>query len=557
MYSSQLLMNNEEKQETEKELSLASTETLQYVKPHSLFELNKLYELNKIQIQDVVMKFFGWIRRVRVGDGGNIVFIDVYDGTTVGDLKCLASKNFYIGDEFRDEHDVDDLPDSGEFKTLEFDNLGCSSSLSPGCSVALDGKLVLSPEKATQKFELQLYRLRLIGGVTDPQTYPIQKTTEKQLVLLRKYPFERIRSQISQCLFRISDEAEFSIHMFMKEKNVRKVDPNIITMSDCEGAGETFKVSPLIFSKDSEGTELPVSLTVSSQLPLESSIMGFKQVYTAQKSFRAEKSDTNKHLSEFFHVEYEAAFTSLYKLLDFTEEFVKYVIKRTLNECKEDFNFIESKFAPQDINSSRELLRELLNVPFIRIKYCDAVDLIKKIVKEKIMLPDEKGKLKRIKLDKLPRLTEDLGSEHEKLLVKYFGWTRLSEKDQKDKISNGKEIGAFVFITHWPLSIKSFYMKQCDDGSDECESFDLIAPRVGEMFGGSMREWRFEKLNEEITRRKMDLGPIQWFLNLRKSGSAPHGGWGLGFARLCMLLTGAPSVRDIVYLPVHYGHCPY
>eukprot|EP00475_Leptophrys_vorax_P040038 TRINITY_DN7359_c0_g2_i2.p2 TRINITY_DN7359_c0_g2~~TRINITY_DN7359_c0_g2_i2.p2 ORF type:complete len:344 (-),score=101.04 TRINITY_DN7359_c0_g2_i2:1520-2551(-) len=343
----------------------------------------------------------------------------------------------------------------------------------------------------------------------------------------------------------------------MDEHNVQKLDPNIITMSDCEGAGETFRISPLMFSKDPQGEPIPVGLTVSSQLPLESGICGLKQVYTAQKSFRAEKSDTLKHLAEFFHIEYEGAFLTLSKLLDFTENFVKSVTKYTFSRCKEDFDFIESKLAPSDISPSRPLLEELLDKPFARIKHCEAIELIQKIVKDKMQLPDDQGKLKRVKLDKLPKEGEDLGSEHEKLLVRYFGWMQSSEEEKEVKLKAGKEFGAFVFLTHWPLKIKSFYMKQCDDGSGETESFDLLAPRVGEMFGGSMREWRFEKLDAEVKRRGMDVSPIQWFLDLRKSGSQPHGGWGMGFARFVTLLTGAPSVRDTVFLPVYFTHCPY
>jgi asparaginyl-tRNA synthetase len=551
-----------------------------YMRSLSLHDLYCVYEKDKTQIQNVITKFYGWIRRIRIGDKGELIFIDVYDGTKVGALMCLASKDTYqSNDNCKSIFPDDELTDSDLFQTLDFGQLSNSTYLSPGCSVVLDGELVLSPKKATQAFELKVYRLRLIGNVDNPLTYPIQKSVEKQLVLLRKHPFTRIRSQISQCLFRISDEAEFGIHMFMKLNNVRKVDPNIITMSDCEGAGETFKVSPLIFTNDSEGKNVPVGLTVSSQLPLESSITGFKQVYTAQKSFRAEKSDTPKHLAEFMHIEYEAAFITLEKLIDFTEGFVKYVIKYTIDKCKEDYDFIESQFAPTDIRPTRELLTELTNHPFVRIKHCDAIDLIQKIVREKTLLPDDNGKLKRVKLDKLPKRGDDLGSEHEKLLVKYFGWIMLSEDQRKLKLSKKKEFGAFVFVTHWPLSIKSFYMKQCDNKDNEsefesesksesksgleselnheCESFDLLAPRVGELFGGSMREWRFEKLQKEVARRKMDIGPIEWFLNLRRLGSMPHGGWGLGFARLCMLLTGTSSVRDVVYLPVHYGHCPY
>lgn len=532
-------------------------EQTKYLDIKSLKHLDDLYHENMQQLHEASCKFYGWIRRVRAADAGKIVFIDVYDGTRVGSLNALTSEQQYLGDSFKDERDDTELTDSASFKILGYDDLTRSESLSPGCAVVLDGKIVLSPPTATQKYEMQVYRLRVIGGVEDHLTYPIQKSSEKQLAVLRKYPFMRIRSQISQSVFRIASKAEFAVHEFMDKNDVIKVDPNIITMSDCEGAGETFAISPLMFSKDSEGKDIPVALTVSSQLPLESTIAGLRHVYTAQKSFRAEKSDTPKHLAEFLHIEYEGAFLTLDRLLDFTERFVKHVISSTLGKCKDDFDFIESHFAPTDIKPSRELLTMLLNHPFVRIKHRDAIDLIHKIVREKIMLPDDDGKLKRVKLDRLPKHGEDIGSEHEKLLVKYFGWTMLSEEERQQRLSQQKEFGAFVFLTHWPLSIKSFYMKQCNDDSGECESFDLLAPRVGEMFGGSMREWRFDRLDTEVKRRGMDLSPIQWFLDLRKSGSMPHGGWGMGFARMCMLLTGCSSVRDVVYLPVYYGHCPY
>jgi asparaginyl-tRNA synthetase len=208
------------------------------------------------------------------------------------------------------------------------------------------------------------------------------------------------------------------------------------------------------------------------------------------------------------------------------------------------------------VRPTREILLDSVARPFVRIKHCDAVALIQSLVRDKAVLPDGTGKMKRVKVDELPTQGSDLASEHESILVRYFGFMALPEESRADWMAKGKaekEVGSFVFVTHWPLAIKPFYMKQCDDDSGECESFDLLAPRVGEMFGGSMREWRYQKLSDEMTRRQMDLRPLQWFLDLRTSGSTPHGGWGMGFARLCMLVTGVPSVRDVVAFPVHYG----
>lgn len=530
-------------------------------RPHSLHELHDLYELSPSIIANVYTQFYGWIRRIRVGGNGSIIFIDIYDGTKVGALMCLATPEFY-GNSQSIKLQMETV-DSPRFNELSFAQLSMSSHLSDGCAVVVDGKIVLSPSGTTQKFEFQVHRLRVIGPVEDPKTYPIQKSSEKSLVTLRQHPFMRLRAQAMQCIFRIASKLEFGIHIFMDKFNVVKIDPNIMTMSDCEGAGETFIVSPNLFSPETidergEKKQIDIGLTVSSQLPLESAITGFKQVYTMQKSFRAEKSDTPKHLAEFLHLEYEAAFITLDDLMNFTEDLVKYVIQFAFDRCPEDFAFLESKFAPADLGPSREMLLECLDKPFVRIKHHEAIDLIHKIINDKIELPDESrnGKMKRVKLDKMPKQGEDIGSEHEKLLVRYFGYMCCSSEERAQKLKDKKEFGAFVFLTHWPLAIKSFYMKQCD-GSGECDSFDLLVPRVGELAGGSSREWRFDKLDAEIKRRGMDVKPLQWFLDLRKNGSMPHGGFGLGFARLILLVTGTPSVRDAVFLPVYYGHCPY
>lgn len=526
------------------------------LEPKSFIELSRLHDEDKSLISDKTTTFYGWIRRVRTGAAGSIVFLDLYDGTKVGVVNVLASEQDYkcTADESALEGAAQD---EHSFKALSFEQLTQAETLSLGCAVAVDGKIVLSPPTATQDFEIQASRVRLVGGVGDPLAYPIQKSTEKKMTSLRNLPFYRFRSQVMQSVFRIRSKLNLAVHKFMDEEDVQLTDPNIMTISDCEGAGETFSVAPAMFSKDAEGNEIPVSLTVSSQLPLEAAITGFRQVYTCQKSFRAEKSDTAKHLAEFLHVEYEGAFIGMDGLIDQAERFVKYVINYAYDRCKADFDFLETRMAPSDIKSTRPLLVECLDRPFVRIKHRDAIDLIRKLVKGKAKLPNDDGKMTRVKVKELPGYEDDLGSEHEKLLVRYFGYEAVPEDQREARLAEKKEFGAFVFVTHWPLKIKSFYMAQCDDGSGECLSFDLLCPRVGELFGGSMREWRFDKLDEEVKKRDMDVTPIQWFLDLRKSGSMPHGGWGMGFDRLCMLVCGVQSVRDVVPFPVYYQHCPY
>lgn len=524
----------------------------------SLIQLSRLHDRDPALVSGRTTSFHGWVRRIRIGGGGSIAFVDLYDGTKVGSLNCLCEEATFEGPEEEGDDGVEKTGDEAHYVALTFAQLAQSEHVSAGCAVVVDGRIVLSPPSATQDFELHATRLRVIGNVQDPINYPITKGTEKKMVSLRGLPFYRFRAQASQCVFRIRSKLDMAVHLFMDQEDVQLTDPNIMTVSDCEGAGETFSVAPLMFSNDPEtGEPLKVGLTVSSQLPLEASICGFRQVYTCQKSFRAEKSDTNKHLSEFLHVEYEGAFLDLDGLVAQAERFVKFVIEYALERCAADFDFLEGRMAPTDTRPTRALLRECVGRPFVRIKHRDAIDLIRKLVKDKAKIPGDDGKLKRVKVKELPGYDDDLGSEHEKILVQHFGYMAVPEEERAERVKNKGEFGAFVFVTHWPLKIKSFYMAQADDGSGECHSFDLLSPRVGELFGGSMREWRFDKLDAEVKRRGMDVSPIQWFLDLRKTGSCPHGGWGMGFDRLCMLVCGVQSVRDVVPFPVYYGHCPY
>lgn len=527
--------------------------------PLSHADLARLYATDPSRLDGLETKFYGWVRRVRVGGGGSIVFLDLYDGTKVGALNCVIDETSVS--EAAAVHEAEDAEslsqDEKFFAALTFEQLNQAEYLSLGCAVVVCGKIVLSPPTATQDFELHGTRVRLIGGIDDPEKYPIQKGTEKKMTSLRQLPFYRFRSQVMQSIFRIRSKLGLGVHLFMDSEDVQLTDPNIMTVSDCEGAGETFTINPNFFSTNKDGEPLPVGLTVSSQLPLEATILGFKQVYTCQKSFRAEKSDTNKHLAEFLHVEYEGAFLTMEGLVAQAERFVKFVINYAYDRCKDDFDFLESRMAPNDLTPTRSLLKECLDRPFVRVKHHDAVDIIRKLVKEKAKLPDESGKMKRVKVKELPGYEDDLGSEHEKLLVQYYGFMAVPEAEREAHVAAGKEVGAFVFVTHWPLKIKSFYMAQVDDGSGECLSFDLLCPRVGELFGGSMREWRHDKLSAEVEKRGMDVAPIQWFLDLRQSGTQPHGGWGMGFDRLCMLVCGTQSVRDVVPFPVYYTHCPY
>jgi asparaginyl-tRNA synthetase len=541
------------------------------------------------------VKLHGWVYSTRTqGAGGSLVFVDLGDGTAVTPTRCLAERKLatekgetgveqesashaYYDTSSSGESEVqqvsflrDATDDETSYSKLSFDEMTSPTHLSTGCSVMLYGYVAAPPPGTTQSYEIKIREMFLIGGVADVSKYAIPKSILKKPLALRAQPHARFRAPLLQQLMKIRSEALFAIHEFFHQQGVPLLDPNILTSSDCEGAGEVFKVTPQFFHKTDDDTkkkpptesgkaeqgqdEAPkasegaaaadgsikaqpeVGLTVSSQLPLEAIAMGTKSVYTCQKSFRAEKSDTNKHLAEFLHVEYEEYFITLDQLLDQAERYVKHVVSVVLDRCQEQYRFLDNKnLAPPEFHGHRAYLLTLLDKPFVRIRHADAIAVMQQDLRDKVKTINEQGKEVKLKFKERPMDGEDLGSEHEKYLVQKYG--------------------TFVFVTHWPSHIKSFYMKQVGDGT--CESFDLLAPLVGELFGGSMREWRYDELERVMQSRQMDMTPLQWFVDLRKDGTAPHGGWGMGFDRLVMFLTNAASVRDVVPYPVYYGHCPY
>lgn len=543
----------------------------------------KLASLSKESVGSYV-KLHGWVYSVRIQGAGTLAFVDLGDGTTVAPIRCLAVQPGSEGSDPKTSYATKETEsllaasinaDESHYSRLSFAELAETGSLSLGCSVMVIGFVDAAPEGTSQAFEVKILELFVIGGVADATAYPMQKSILKKPLALRAHPHARFRAPLLQQLMQIRSQALFAVHEFFHTEGVPLLDPNIMTANDCEGAGEVFKIAPQMFTKiaapeepkkkdkkkkkkggDAEAEEAPkeeeppkeeeapkeavaapeVGLTVSSQLPLEAIAMGTGSVYTCQKSFRAEKSDTNKHLAEFLHVEYEQYFLTLDELMDQAERFVKHVAKAVLERCTAQYQFLNQKHAaPDEFHGHSEYLKTLLDIPFHRIKHSEAVDVMLQDLKDKVQAPNEKGQMVRLKFKTLPKQGEDLGSEHEKYLVHKFG--------------------TFTFVTHWPSAIKSFYMKQV--GDETCESFDLLAPLVGELFGGSMREWRYDVLMDMMNAKNMDISGLQWFVDLRKDGTAPHGGWGMGFDRLVMFLTNAASVRDIVPYPVYYGHCPY
>jgi len=534
--------------------------------------ISKLSQLSP-ELIGTFVKLHGWIYGTRTQGAGSLQFWDLGDGSSVTPTRCIAEKPSSGTESDQDDAKytygstnllADASNDETAYSKLSFDELTQASSLSIGCSVMLFGYVAEPPEGTTQTYEIKVTELFLIGGVQDASKYPIQKSILKKPLALRSHYHARFRAPLLQQLMLIRSQTLFAIHEFFHQQGVPLLDPNIMTSSDCEGAGEIFKVTPQFFSSikeepkktkkkgkgggeeeqkqeeqatEKEEDKTEVGLTVSSQLPLEAIAMGTGAVYTCQKSFRAEKSDTNKHLAEFLHVEYEEYFITLDDLLNQAEAYVKHVVRTVVERCQAQYEFLDgATTAPPEFHGHRDYLLSLLDKPFVRITHAEAIDVMLQDLRDKVKtVSPQTGKEVKLKFKEKPEHGADLGSEHEKYLVQKYG--------------------TFVFVTHWPSAIKSFYMKQCGDGT--CEAFDLLAPLVGELFGGSMREWRYNELEAVMRQKNMDFRPLQWFVDLRKDGTAPHGGWGMGFDRLVMFLTNAQSVRDVVPYPVYYGHCPY
>jgi len=394
-----------------------------------------------------------------------------------------------------------------------------------GCSITVKGVLVESPAKG-QSVEVQVNKLTIIGSV-DPDKYPLAKT-RMNLDTLRNYLHLRSRTANFGNVFRIKSAISHGTHEFFKKESYLHLDPNIITVNECEGGAGVFQVTehdltdanklPIKdgkydWTKDHFGK--PVFLTVSSQLQLEAISCGLGAVYTTNKSFRSEHSSTSKHVSEFTHLEIEDIFIELESLMNVGERYIKYICQYIQDNCNLEIEGLNG-FISKGI---KERIETIKNATFHKITYKDAIKLLQS--------SDMKEK---------PNDGDDLSSESENWLTKHFDGP--------------------VFVNHWPINIKSFYMKQCDDGT--CESFDLLMPyKIGELIGGSMREDSYDKLISMMKQKKIPENGLEFYTDLRKFGSVPHGGFGLGIDRLCMLFTGMENIKDVIPFPVQYKNCEF
>lgn len=431
----------------------------------------------------------GWVRTVR--DQKSFVFIEVNDGSTFGNLQVVADST---------------LSDFAE--NLE--------KLTTGASVVISGTLVESPGK-NQSLELQASEIRVIG-TADPTKYPLQKKRHS-FEFLRTIAHLRPRTNTQGAVLRVRNALAFATHLFFQGRGFLYIQTPIITGSDCEGGGEMFRVTTLEKANPPEDFFGKSSyLTVSGQLEAEIVASALSDVYTFSPTFRAENSNTSRHLAEFWMIEPEMAFADLKDDIECAESYLKFCIQYVLEHCKEDLEFFD-QFVEKGLI---ERLQKVANTPFAQICYTEAIELLKKAPKQ-FEFPIDWG--------------VDLQSEHERY---------LAEEHFKRP----------VILTNYPSSIKAFYMRANEDGRTVA-AMDILVPKIGEIIGGSQREERLEVLEKKIERFGLKKQDYWWYLELREYGSVPHAGFGLGFERLVLFATGMENIRDVIPFPRFPGHAEF
>ncbi len=440
--------------------------------------LNSESEIDPIRIQ-------GWVRTRR--DSKAFSFLEINDGSCLKNIQAVIDA---------------DIPG--------YENI---HSAATGAAVTLDGRLVASQGKG-QAWEIVATSLEIVGEA--PDTYPLQKKGHS-LEYLREIAHLRPRSNLFGCVFRVRNRLAKAIHDFFQEREFAYIHSPIITTSDCEGAGELFRVSTLDPSKppmldgkvdySKDFFERPAFLTVSGQLEAEVFACALSNVYTFGPTFRAENSNTSRHASEFWMIEPEMAFCDINGDMDLAEEFVKALINDILENCQEDLELF-NKFVDKGL---LERLKFVIDRPFQRITYTEAVELLLK-ADRKFEYPVEYG--------------ANLQSEHER---------HLTEEHFKCPIT----------VYNYPKEIKPFYMRSNDDGKTVA-AMDVLVPGIGEIIGGSQREERLDILKANLERHNLSEEDYWWYLDLRRYGTVPHAGFGLGFERMLMFVTGVGNIRDVI-----------
>lgn len=456
----------------------------------------------------------GWVRTVR--DSKNLVFIQVNDGSCFANIQLTFDRNAPSNNA-----NVNNIEE--ELKKLN-----------TGASVRAEGVLIESPANG-QAVEVTLESLKCLG-TCNPDEYPLQKN-KMSMEYLRTNAHLRARTNTFGAVYRVRNQMAFAVHSFFQERGFQYINAPEITCSDCEGAGEMFQVTTLSmekiaeialekgakgmkvedaaklvdYSKDFFGKK--ASLTVSGQLEAETMATALSRVYTFGPTFRAENSNTPRHLAEFWMIEPEMAFFDLNDDMDIQEDFVKYLLNWALTKCRADLEFFDKRIQPGLI----EQLEKVAKADFVRISYTDAIAKL------------EEAEKNGAKFEFSPYWGCDIATEHERYLTE-------------------KIFGCPVMVFNYPKEIKSFYMKQNDDGKT-VKAVDVLVPGIGELIGGSEREESYEKLCAEIEKRGMDKSIYDWYLDLRKFGTVPHSGFGLGFERLIRYVTGMENIRDVIPYP--------
>lgn len=433
--------------------------------------------------------FSGWVRSVR--SSGGVCFIVINDGSSVSGIQIVVDS-----------------------KVSNFNEL---CRVGTGSALTVTGTLVESPSSG-QKRELQAEAIEVIGAADD--SYPLQKKRHS-FEYLRSIAHLRPRSNTFGAVFRLRSKLAQAIHSFFAERNFLYVHTPIITASDCEGAGELFRVTTLEpeqkdFSADFFGQK--TGLTVSGQLEGELYALAFGDIYTFGPTFRAENSNTARHASEFWMIEPEMAFANLADDADLAEEFVKYLCRFALEECSDDMSFFDQHIE----KGLLERIRSVAEADFIRMDYGDAINRLQSSGVA-FNYPVEWGL--------------DLQTEHERYITEQI-------------------VGGPTFVLNYPKDIKAFYMRQNDDGRTVA-AMDLLVPKVGEIIGGSQREERLDRLENRMAEMAISGDPLWWYLDSRRWGSCPHAGFGLGFERLVMYLSGMENIRDVIPFPRTPRHCEF
>lgn len=458
-------------------------------------DAKELYEkIDEYMDSEVVLE--GWIRNHRKQK--EFGFIDFSDGTCFKHIQVVYDN-----------------------KLKDFDTI---AKYHVGCAIRVTGIVVKSP-KESQPFELQAKSVELLGDC--PEDYPIQPKKHSR-EFLREQAYLRPRTNLFQAVFRVRSVAARGIHEYFQSNNYVYVHTPLLTTADCEGENQMFKVTTFDFNNLPLNEEKEVDLskdlfgrqtyiTGTGQLHGEAYAMSFKKIYTFGPTFRTENSNTKTHANEFWMIEPEMAFMDLDDLMNVEEEMLKYVVNYVLEKCNDEIEFLD-KFVEKGL---KKKLNDLVNSSFKKITHHEAIDILKNA---------------NVKWEFEPDYEEDIAKEHERYITEYF---------------NGP-----VFIYNWPKDIKAWYMKENADGKTVA-AVDLEVPGSGELMGGSQREEDYEKIIERAKSMNGDLDTVDWYINLRKFGGCYHSGFGMGFERLIMYLTGVENIRDVIAFPRTPGNCDF